>query len=425
MEVEFTLVINRFGRPLSPTRRTDMIRKKIGRGLARLVTWLHKGIRVVQFFERKYDNIIVTDRFGIAIDPGYKYIGWNVYKLTSNRIIVLFCGTFELETSKVTERMKERAMYRRIRRRHRRINCIEKFGRAKIRIPRWKNRKRTEKWMTPTGTYLIRNHVNLVRMFKKWLPINQVCIEYAMFDQQRMKNPNIHGWQYQTGPAKDFDHVRQYVLCRDKFTCQVCHASGIPLQVHHIVPRSQGGTDRQENLITVCPNCHQKIHNGEVICPKPNTIPLKPAGVLNSCMNRILEELELETDGEVLRTTGIDTKVLRRQYSLPKGHDIDALIIARNCLKLKHKLIYPDSVKLIKYRRHPSRAIVTRREDRKYYEVGSRKCVAKNRRKRTGQTFNSLQDYLKENRNHPPLSCLLYTSPSPRDLSTSRMPSSA
>ena len=88
MKVEYTLVVNRLGRPLSPTRRTGMIRKKLRRGLARPITWLHKRIRAVQFLERKYDNVVVTDHFGIAIDLGYRHIGWCVYKLAYGKAIV-------------------------------------------------------------------------------------------------------------------------------------------------------------------------------------------------------------------------------------------------------------------------------------------------------------------------------------------------
>lgn len=29
---------------------------------------------------------------------------------------------------------------------------------------------------------------------------------------------------------------------------------------HHVVPRFAGGSDRPENLIRVCPNCHAKVH---------------------------------------------------------------------------------------------------------------------------------------------------------------------
>ena len=44
----------------------------------------------------------------------------------------------------------------------------------------------------------------------------------------------------------------------------------------------------------------------------------------------------------------------------------------------------------------------------------------------TGHSFETVQKYAqKENWSEDNLPCLLYTSPSPRDLSTSRMPSSA
>ncbi|NJO00090.1 MAG: HNH endonuclease [Anaerolineales bacterium] len=32
------------------------------------------------------------------------------------------------------------------------------------------------------------------------------------------------------------------------------------LQVHHIIPKEQGGNDSLENLITLCTSCHQTTH---------------------------------------------------------------------------------------------------------------------------------------------------------------------
>ncbi|MEF1204022.1 HNH endonuclease signature motif containing protein [Vibrio owensii] len=34
------------------------------------------------------------------------------------------------------------------------------------------------------------------------------------------------------------------------------------LEVHHIIPLSQGGLDSLENVISLCPNCHREIHFG-------------------------------------------------------------------------------------------------------------------------------------------------------------------
>jgi len=32
------------------------------------------------------------------------------------------------------------------------------------------------------------------------------------------------------------------------------------VQVHHIVPNEHGGSDRIDNAIPLCPNCHDNVH---------------------------------------------------------------------------------------------------------------------------------------------------------------------
>lgn len=41
-----------------------------------------------------------------------------------------------------------------------------------------------------------------------------------------------------------------------------CVACGIREQLHHhhLVPKSRGGSNTNSNLITLCANCHEKIH---------------------------------------------------------------------------------------------------------------------------------------------------------------------
>ncbi|MGQ0543452.1 MAG: HNH endonuclease [Blastocatellia bacterium] len=47
--------------------------------------------------------------------------------------------------------------------------------------------------------------------------------------------------------------------------CARCHSGDITiLEVHHIEPRANGGSNEAENLIAVCPNCHELITKGEV-----------------------------------------------------------------------------------------------------------------------------------------------------------------
>jgi len=46
--------------------------------------------------------------------------------------------------------------------------------------------------------------------------------------------------------------------------CQLCKYDNVNvLQVHHIVEKSKGGSDDEENLLLICPNCHYTIHYGD------------------------------------------------------------------------------------------------------------------------------------------------------------------
>jgi HNH endonuclease len=51
---------------------------------------------------------------------------------------------------------------------------------------------------------------------------------------------------------------RGFILRRDDFTCQSCGCrfSSADLEVHHVLPREQLGSDSIRNLITLCKNCH-------------------------------------------------------------------------------------------------------------------------------------------------------------------------
>jgi 5-methylcytosine-specific restriction endonuclease McrA len=49
------------------------------------------------------------------------------------------------------------------------------------------------------------------------------------------------------------------VLERDGWRCQSCGRMG-NLQVHHIQWRSKMGGDEEDNLITLCENCHSSYH---------------------------------------------------------------------------------------------------------------------------------------------------------------------
>lgn len=62
---------------------------------------------------------------------------------------------------------------------------------------------------------------------------------------------------------------RAWKRIRDRYAaahplCEMCLKEGrlTPVEeVHHIVPLSQGGTHRNDNLMSLCQSCHTKIHH--------------------------------------------------------------------------------------------------------------------------------------------------------------------
>ena len=57
------------------------------------------------------------------------------------------------------------------------------------------------------------------------------------------------------------------------------------LQIHHVVRRSQGGTDFPHNLITLCWRCHAAAH-GTVL---PGYEDIQPADVCQACVEYLAD----------------------------------------------------------------------------------------------------------------------------------------
>lgn len=52
---------------------------------------------------------------------------------------------------------------------------------------------------------------------------------------------------------------RKAIYRRDGFRCALCDCTKA-LQIHHYIPRGQGGSDDPMNLITLCMYCHAHVH---------------------------------------------------------------------------------------------------------------------------------------------------------------------
>ena len=62
--------------------------------------------------------------------------------------------------------------------------------------------------------------------------------------------------------------AKRAVLARDSYRCQVkgCGSTHL-LEIHHVKPRSDGGSNKAENLRVVCAACHQLLHDRGLASP--------------------------------------------------------------------------------------------------------------------------------------------------------------
>ena len=88
------------------------------------------------------------------------------------------------------------------------------------------------------------------------------------------------------------------------------------MEVHHIVFRSQNGSDEETNLLTLCKTCHDGLHAGTITLKRTG----KKKGILlhatqmNSIRIQLLKRVEAE------ETWGFVTKEHRLLAGLPKEH---------------------------------------------------------------------------------------------------------
>ncbi|MER3434367.1 MAG: HNH endonuclease [Leptolyngbya sp. ERB_1_1] len=73
-------------------------------------------------------------------------------------------------------------------------------------------------------------------------------------------------------PYKEIPLTRKNLLHRDGHSCQYCGYTGDDLTLDHVIPRSRGGGDSWENIVTACVRCNVKKGSRT---PKEATMPLR------------------------------------------------------------------------------------------------------------------------------------------------------
>ena len=311
-------VLDIAGKPLMPTRRFDNVRRMLRNGKAIVVNLEPFVIQLM------YETTHYTQEITLGVDAGSIHVGLSATTKRNE----LYAAEVDLRSKDVKKLKDSQREYRRSRR-----------NRLRHSKPRFNNRKKCESWLAPSMQHRIDSHIRIIDSVCKILPITKIIVEVGLFDTQKISNPEISGVEYQNGQMKDYDNTKAFVKSRDNYTCQNCKGKSgdTRLEVHHIIHRNDGGSDRPDNLITLCHTCHYDYHNNGLKLKKFSNLNKKNADSLRDCaaMNiikdRVYEELlKKYPDRIIWRTYGCVTAHNRREYAIDKSHTNDAFVISKN-----------------------------------------------------------------------------------------------
>ena len=428
-DTDYIYVLGRDGKPQMPTKRKRYVKKLLDAGKARI------ACRIPYTIQLLYRNEPVLQPLMAGIDPGRTNIGVSVINENAEPV---FSAVVETRNKDIKKLMDARRTHRRASRNGerkarqrlaRRFGTMLKSGMIMRKLPQYSadkfvtcriirntqarfcNRVREAGWLTPSADQLVETHVNVIKKIQKFLPVTDVTLEVNRFAFALMDDSEISGIDFQNGPLKGYEDVNAAVSDQQHGKCILC---GNDIEhFHHIVPRSQGGSNTLKNIAGLCECCHGKVHTDPDAKSRleklKNGILKKYSAlsVLNQAIPYIWSRLAERVGMERLNAcTGRDTSMVRQSIGYEKTknnqmHEADAFCIA--CLGLGIGVVpgmTPEFTyvhKIVQFRRH-DRAIINNQRERTYRLNGE--TVAKNRRPRFEQKDSALSDWYEEQVKH-------------------------
>lgn len=290
-----------------PTNRHGWVRRGLREGRLEVVSRFPFTVRLA------YESSECTQALTAGIDSGFKTIGISVVRDQEPKSgqIEVFSAEVEVRED-VSSQVATKKQYRSPRRNRN----------VRHRAARFNNRK--PKKLQPSINQKVETHEQIIKIAKKIMPIAKVLFEGGNFDMAKMNNPKISGTEYQEGPKKDYYNTKAYVLARDSHMCQAGKRGCCEkLQVHHVIFKSQGGSNAPDNLITLCEKHHDELHKKKLKLNVKKHKTLKSATMMNIVRSQVLKR-----NPEFIETYGYETKFERELIKLPKSHSNDAFVIA-------------------------------------------------------------------------------------------------
>ena len=314
-------VLKQNGQPFMPTARFGKVRRLLKTKKAKVVR--REPFTIKLLYEPETD---VVQECYCGVDTGSRHIG--VAVVSNDK--VLYQSQTELR-SDIKRKMDARRAYR----------CNRRQRKTRYRKPRFLNRGNSTRSdrLPPSVKHKVQAHIDEIEFCKKILPISDsnLIIEVSQFDTALIKNPSlisekVKHWGYQQGFNYGYSSRREAILHRDNYTCQCCGKKNCRLEVHHVKFRSNGGTDDEENLLTLCEDCHKGVHAGTIVLNKK---PKKSKNLKYATHMSIIRSRLLKKYPNAIETFGFVTSENRNHLNLEKDHYIDACVIASGGLEIK------------------------------------------------------------------------------------------
>jgi 5-methylcytosine-specific restriction endonuclease McrA len=264
----------------------------------------------------------VTMPLRMKLDPGSQTTGMAVVNDATNEVV--WAAELTHRGNQVHKELTTRRGVRRSR----------KLRHTRYRQARFANRRRPQAWLPPSLLSRVDNILTWVARLSRWCPMGAISLEVVRFDMQLLQQPDITNLQYQRGTLFGTE-LRQYLLMKWGHHCAYCLATGVPLEIDHVMPQSRGGSDRVANLVIACHACNQQKSDQlleDFLRDRPDVLaciqaqrkaPLKDAAAVNSTRWAIYERLKALGLALEAGSGGI-TKWNRQNRGLPKAHWIDA-----------------------------------------------------------------------------------------------------
>ncbi len=275
-----------------------------------------------------------TQPLRLKIDPGSKTTGVAVVREQGQAQHVLTLMELAHRGRQISKSLDQRRGFRR----HRR-------SQLRHRAPRFLNRTKPKGWLAPSLQHRVDTTWSLVSRIRTLAPVVAISQELVRFDTQKMENPEISGVEYQQGTLLGYE-IREYLLEKWGRECAYCTDKNTPLQIEHIEPKANGGSNRISNLTLACHPCNQEKYRQSLDqffatskrlqnhqsrkdrilaqCKKP----LKDASAVNATRWALYQALT-STGLPVEVGTGGRTKFNRHSLSIPKTHALDAACVGK------------------------------------------------------------------------------------------------